>query len=72
MLFNEKGGNNNNKKEQVVHDTVAHHQLTDAQPVSEQWNPTCSIAPILLLSMTLYGMDYPFGALGELSWLCSP
>lgn len=26
----------------------------------------------LLLSMTLCGVEYPFGALGELSWLCTP
>lgn len=55
-----------------MHGTVAHHQLTDDQPVPEQWKPTCSTAPVLLLSMTLCGVEYPFGALGELSWLCTP
>ena len=60
---------------------VAHHQLTDAQPVPEQWQPqpACLLPAFLLLSVTSYDMEYPFGQLGSAvpavpppSFLCTP
>jgi len=58
--------------------TIAHHQLTNAQPVTEQ-QPLTAFPLILLLSTTPYSMGYPFGLLGSAvlaasppSFLCTP
>ena len=45
--------------------TIAHHQLTNAQPVLDQ-HPPANVPPsVLLLSMTSHGLEYPFGQLGS-------
>lgn len=47
-------------------ETVAHHLLTDAQPVPHQ----CVICPseislVYILGVMFYGMEYPFGQFGS-------
>jgi len=61
-------------------ETIAHDQLTNARPVPEQWQPAQPpFPPLYKLSMTFYGMGYPFGQLGSAvpavpppSSLCTP
>ena len=63
-----------------MHDAIAHHRLTDAQPVpEEQMLPLCQLPPVYALSMMSYGMEYPFGKFGSAvlavsppSFLCNP
>ena len=51
---------------QVMHNAIAHHSLTDAQPNPEQSGlPTLASHPYLLFSMTSDGMEYPFGQFGS-------
>ena len=54
-------------KEEVMqrHTLATSHQQTDAQLVSEQWLFWKDFPPVLLLSMMLYGMEYPFGWFGS-------
>ena len=50
------------KKRQVMHNAIAHHLLTDAQPVPKQrLAPPGQLAPVYILGMMSYGMEYPFG-----------
>ena len=47
---------------QVMHNAIAHHPLTDAQPNPEQSGPLPPAShPYILFSMTSDGMEYPFG-----------
>ena len=47
---------------QVMHNAIAHHLMTDAQPNPEQSSlPTPARHPFILFSMTSDGMEYPFG-----------
>ena len=47
---------------QVMHNAIAHHSLTDAQPNPEQSGPRPPAShPDILFSMTSDGMEYPFG-----------
>lgn len=58
-----------------MHNAVAHHLLTDAQPDSEQWPPASFPSPFYALSTTQYGLEYPFGQLGSVVHphsLCTP
>ena len=49
-----------------MHSAIAHHPLTDAQPVPEEQLPPPSQLPLVyMLSMMSYGMEYPFGQLGS-------
>jgi len=55
---------------QVMHNAIAHHSLTDAQPNPEQSGPLPPANhPYILFSMTSDGMEYPSGLLGHLSWV---
>ena len=47
-----------------MYDAIAHHQLTDAQPIPEQQPCPPASSPQFLFSMTSYGMEYPFGQFG--------
>lgn len=47
---------------QEIHDAIAHHLLTSAQPVSKQW-PVASFLPSLYTLMMSYSMEYAFGHL---------
>ena len=49
---------------------IAHHQLSDAQPVLKQRQPPPSSTPVLLLSTMSYGLEYPSGQLGSAVRLC--
>ena len=45
-----------------MHNAIAHHPLTDAQPYPEQSGPLPPASnPYILFSMTSDGMEYPFG-----------
>ena len=63
-----------------MHNAIAHHPLTNAQPVPEQQPPSPQpTSPVCLFSMTSYGMEYPFGQFGPAvpavsppSFLCTP
>ena len=46
---------------QVKHNRIAHHLLTNAQPVPEQWSAAPGQPPpVYILSMTFSGMEYLF------------
>ena len=47
---------------QVMHSTIAHKLLTDAQPLPKLWP---SLANYYTLSMMSYGLEYPFGQSGS-------
>lgn len=47
----------------MLHSAIAHHHLTDAQPVPEQQPPT-SVAPSLYTEYDTCRVEYPFGHLG--------
>ena len=50
----------------MMHSAIAHHLLTDAHPIPEQRShPPDQLTPVDILSMTSYGMEYPFGQLGS-------
>jgi len=56
-----------------MHSAIAHHPLTDAQPVPEEQLPPPSQLPLVyMLSMMSYGMEYPFGQLGSAALPVSP
>ena len=58
-----RGGEQNPGK---TSDATAHHPPTDAQPVPEQrLLPPSQLPPAYILSMTSYGMEYPFGQFGS-------
>ena len=66
IIMREKGTGIKSKgrrvKNQVMHNTVAHHLLINAQPVPEQQLAGPGhLLPIYILNMTFYGMEYPFG-----------
>lgn len=45
-----------------MHNTVIHLLLTDAQPISgRQSTAPGQLPPVYMLSMTFYGVEYPFG-----------
>ena len=47
----------------MIHNAIAHHLLTDAQPIPKQpVAPTPASHPILMMSD---GMKYPFSQLGS-------
>jgi len=46
---------------------IAHHQLTDAQPVPPRQHPLPKSPRVSLLTTSSYAREYP---LGQLSWLC--
>lgn len=46
-----------------MHNAVAHHPLTKAQPSA--CSPWRTFPLVYKLSMTPYGMEYPFGQLGS-------
>lgn len=54
-----------------MHNAVAHHPLTDAQPGPQQPLP-CPAPPVLLSKMTPHGMGYSFGQLGSPVPVLSP
>ena len=63
----------------MMHNTIAHHLLTDAQPVTKEGLCRPRQLPPVLFSMMSYGMGHPFGqfgpavlALPPLSFLCTP
>lgn len=43
---------------------IAHHLLTDAQPVPQQW-PPASFPQLYMLSIMPHGMEHPLGPLGS-------
>ena len=50
------------QERQVMHNSVVHHLLTDAQPVPEHRSAGPShLPPVYILSMTFIGVEYPFG-----------
>ena len=51
---------------EVMHYAITHHLPTDAQLVPEQQStPPGQLPPVYTLSMTSYGMEYPFGQFGS-------
>ena len=49
-----------------MHSAIAHHPLTNAQPIPEQpATPTPASHPYILFSMTSDDMEYPFGQFGS-------
>lgn len=44
-----------------MHSAIAHHTLTHAQAVPEQW-PLASSPPVYILGTTSYGMEYQLGS----------
>ena len=49
-----------------MHNAIAHHPLTNAQPFPKQrLLPPSQLPPVNVLSMMLYVMEYPFGRLGS-------
>jgi len=52
--------------------TIAHNQMTDAQPVPKQWPTRPTFLQLCMLSMTSYGTEYPFGQLGSAVPAVSP
>lgn len=46
---------------QVMHRAIAHHLPTGVHPVPKQHLPPGQLPPVLLCSMTPYGIEYPFG-----------
>ena len=54
---------------QVMHNAIAHHPLTDAQPIPKQPPPP---SPYILFSMPSDGMEYPFGQFGSAALGLSP
>ena len=54
-----------------MHNAIAHHLLTDAQPVPKQQSaPPSQLPQVYILDVTSYGMK-PLASLGQLSWLCA-
>lgn len=50
----------------VMHNTTAHHSLTDAQPIPKQWSAALGqLPPVYLLSMMFCDVEYPSGQLGS-------
>lgn len=48
----------------MLHTTIAHCLLSDAQPVLEQQSaPPGLLLPLYIVSMIFYGLEYPFGPL---------
>jgi len=51
---------------QVMHNAIAHHLLTNAQPVPEwQSSSPGPIPPVYMLNMMSYGMECPFRQFGS-------
>ncbi|KAJ7397098.1 hypothetical protein BTVI_138682 [Pitangus sulphuratus] len=49
------------QEKQVMHNTVAHHPLTNDQSIPKQQPPPPGqLPPVCTLNMTFYGMEYPF------------
>ena len=58
---------------QVMHNTVAHHSLTDAQLVPKQRSaPPNQFPPVYILGIMSYGMEYSFGQFGSAVLAVSP
>lgn len=53
-----------------MHNAFAHHQLTKAQPVPEQWQPWQISPRVLLLSMVLVWHGTSLWPAWVSSWLC--
>lgn len=51
--------------EQVVHNTIAHHLLTDPGQSSNSGVPWPAFPPVYILDMTSFGIKYPFGLFGS-------
>ena len=47
---------------QVMHNVIAHHSLTNTQPVSKQHQLPSQLSSVLLPSMMPYGTGHPFGS----------
>lgn len=61
-----RGESNRPQEGQEVHSPVAHHLQADAQSVPDQPSEAPGqIPPVDVLSMTLHGMEYPFGQLSS-------
>ena len=57
---------------QMMHNAIAHHPVTDAQPIPEQQLcPPSQQPPVYVLVMMVHRMEYPFGSSGQLPWPCS-
>lgn len=57
--------------QQVMYNAIAHHLPSDAQPVSEHGSRP-AFSPVCIQSMTLYGVEYPFGQFGLAVLAMSP
>ena len=58
---------------QVMHNVIAHHLLTNAQSVPEQWLPSPGQFPLFFLFKVMsYGVGCPFGQLGSADLAVSP
>ena len=58
---------------QVMHNAIAHHSPTDAQLVPEQRSASLGqFAPVYVLGLTSYGMEYSFGQFGSAVLAVSP
>lgn len=58
-------------KKQVMHNAIAHHPLTDAQPIPEQPAPPPRPAtPIYCLAWRQMVWNIHLASLGQLSWVC--
>lgn len=54
------------KRNKWKHNAVAHHLLTNAQATPDQPSvPPGQFPPVYILSMMLYGVEYPFGQFGS-------
>ena len=55
-----------------MHSTIAHHQLTNAQPVPKQQQPPSQLPQPLLPRMSSYGLGHTFGQFGPAVLAVSP
>ena len=54
-----------------MHNAIAHHPLTDAQPIPEQPPPPHWVAtPVYCLAWCQVVWNTPLASLGQLSWVC--
>lgn len=60
-----KEGERDKSKEPVMHNRVAHHPLTDDQPIPNSQSAPFQVNPPLYLGMAFYGIGYPSGLFGS-------
>lgn len=71
IMITQKKERNKTQERQVLHKTISHHPLTNAQLVLEQHLAHASqLLPVYILGMTFHGMDIPLASSSQQPWLC--